>query len=244
MKKLLLLLLLLITRVAYADVENPLNFTEEDGAPSTYPYSVKVSNGTLTDNGDGTASINTAGTSSTPGGANTNVQFNDSSAFGGEQSFTWNKTTNTLVISRDVSQGGLAIAISSDTNAVLANISHDGTASFVTLQLNNSLAAIEGGTGQSAFVKGDILAAPDTTSLNRLAVGTNGQVLSADSAATNGVKWATLPAVVAPGGSTNEFQYNNAGAFGGATLVSFDATRSRVAIGPNTSTLVSLDVAG
>lgn len=34
-----------------------LNIAEEDGSPSTFPYKLKVTNGTLTDNGDGTASL-------------------------------------------------------------------------------------------------------------------------------------------------------------------------------------------
>ena len=40
--------------------------------------------------------------------------------------------------------------------------------------------------------KGDILAT-DGSALNRLAVGTNTHVLTADSAATNGVAWAVIP---------------------------------------------------
>lgn len=44
--------------------------------------------------------------SSTPGGANTQVQFNDSGTFGGDADLTWNKTTNTLTI---VGSGTLAM---------------------------------------------------------------------------------------------------------------------------------------
>ena len=40
----------------------------------------------------------TAGTANNPGGANTQVQFNDSSSFGGDSDFTYNKTTNTLTV--------------------------------------------------------------------------------------------------------------------------------------------------
>tara|TARA_B100001094_G_scaffold147160_1_gene142495 strand:+ start:493 stop:2139 length:1647 start_codon:yes stop_codon:yes gene_type:complete len=40
----------------------------------------------------------TAGTANNPGGADTQVQFNDSSAFGGDSDFTYNKTTNTLTV--------------------------------------------------------------------------------------------------------------------------------------------------
>ena len=40
----------------------PVNYVEEDGSPSVYPYQVKVSNGSLTDNGDNTISITTGST--------------------------------------------------------------------------------------------------------------------------------------------------------------------------------------
>jgi hypothetical protein len=38
-----------------------------------------------------------------PGGANTQVQFNDSGAFGGDTDYTWNKTTNVLTVTGQVS---------------------------------------------------------------------------------------------------------------------------------------------
>ena len=48
------------------------------------------------------------GGSTSPGGSDTYVQFNDSSAFGGDADLTWNKTTNVLGITGDVnlSDGG------------------------------------------------------------------------------------------------------------------------------------------
>ena len=43
-----------------------------------------------------------------PGGTNTQIQFNDSSAFGGDADLTWNKTTNVMTVTGDVnlSDGG------------------------------------------------------------------------------------------------------------------------------------------
>lgn len=52
--------------------------------------------------------------------------------------------------------------------------------------------AAKGGTGQTTYTKGDILAAASASVLNKLAVGTNGQLLVADSSATNGVKWGNM----------------------------------------------------
>lgn len=57
MKKLLALLLLLATPV-YADVDNPLLFSQEDGSAIVVPYQVKVDH---TDNADGTITISAGG---------------------------------------------------------------------------------------------------------------------------------------------------------------------------------------
>lgn len=55
---------------SYAAVNN---IAEEDGSPSVYPWKIKVTNGTLTNNGDGTVSLSTGG-----GGSGDSVQVNSS----------------------------------------------------------------------------------------------------------------------------------------------------------------------
>jgi hypothetical protein len=61
----------------------------------------------VTITGSGTTSspyiINASG-GGTPGGANTNVQYNDSGVFGGDSNFTWNKVTQTFNVG-DVATG-------------------------------------------------------------------------------------------------------------------------------------------
>ena len=89
----LILIALLICTPVFAGVNN---IEEQDGSPSVYPWKIKVSNGTLTNNGDGTASLATG--AGTPGGSNTQVQFNDSSAFGGDAGLVYDKTTDILTV--------------------------------------------------------------------------------------------------------------------------------------------------
>ena len=51
-------------------------------------------------------------------------------------------------------------------------------------------AANKGGTGQTAYTKGDVIIASSSSVLSKVAVGTNNQVLTADSNQDAGVKWA------------------------------------------------------
>jgi hypothetical protein len=81
----------------------PLVIEEEDGSPTGTPVTLKVTNGTLTDNGDGTFSLAIGGGGGTPGGSDTQVQFNDGGSFGGDAGFTYNKTTDVATL------GGLVL---------------------------------------------------------------------------------------------------------------------------------------
>jgi hypothetical protein len=54
----------------------------------------------------------------TPGGANTNVQYNDSGAFGGDANFTWDKTNKIHIIS-STSATALAVGANGSTNSAL-----------------------------------------------------------------------------------------------------------------------------
>lgn len=109
----LVALFLLLSVPAFAGVNN---LEEQDGSPSVYPWKIKVSNGTLTDNGDGTASLTTGGGGGTPGGSDTQVQFNDASAFGGDAGFTYNKTTDALT---------LAGALTVDTDTLVVDATNN-----------------------------------------------------------------------------------------------------------------------
>jgi len=113
----------------------------EISAPST-PASAKVvlyakSDGLLYSKDDAgleTVVTGGAGGGGSPGGSDTQVQFNDSSSFGGDADLTWNKTTNTL----SLSNGGSAAPVLTTTN--------DGT-----IKVANLLALL--GSGSTAQLR-------------------------------------------------------------------------------------------
>lgn len=54
--------------------------------------------------------------------------------------------------------------------------------------------ATKGGTGQTSYSKGDVLVAQSASVIARLAVGADGNVLTADSGQSSGVKWSAVVA--------------------------------------------------
>jgi hypothetical protein len=54
---------------------------------------------------------------------------------------------------------------------------------------SGTLLASKGGTGNTSYTKGDLLVASSSTALSKLGVGTNGQVLRANSSTATGLEW-------------------------------------------------------
>jgi hypothetical protein len=118
------------------------------------------------------------GGATSPGGSDTQVQFNDSGSFGGDAGLTFNKTTNDLTVSGDVavgtdlSVGGDAIitdSLSADeitaTNGVNGKIITLSNASAITLTVPASL-----GAGFSCMLiqlgAGTVTVTPSSTTVN------------------------------------------------------------------------------
>ncbi len=127
---------------------------EQDGSPSVANISkIKVTNGTLTDDGSGVVSIDTGGGGGTPGGSDTQVQFNDSSAFGGDAGLVYNKTTDKLT--------GVIIAASSyigGTAAKTANYTATTSDYYIACDASGgsftiTLPAVSGNTGLQYHIK-------------------------------------------------------------------------------------------
>ena len=113
---------------------NPINFLGypifEVTDATVAPTDTKVISGTLRFQYDGTnftlwvmngtewAEVGGGGGGGTPGGSNTQVQFNDSGAFGGDSAFTWNKTTNTLTLDDGSASGADGVIITGGTSSI------------------------------------------------------------------------------------------------------------------------------
>jgi len=118
---------------------------------------------------DGTNFVNVGGGSAA--GSNTQVQFNNSGAFGASSNLTWNGTNLT------------STGFSGPHNGTVGATT-PASGAFTTLSATTPLPNTSGGTGQnSAFTQYGVTYAATTTTLATTAAGTAGYVLTANSGA-------------------------------------------------------------
>jgi hypothetical protein len=108
-------------------------------------------------------------------------------------------TTSPAWVEIDVSSGAGAIAASQVSFTAIGDIAATNVQTAIeevstecrnaTNITSGTLAVARGGTGLVSYAKGNILAASAATTLNALTVGTNGQVLRANSATATGLEW-------------------------------------------------------
>ncbi|MCC7305380.1 MAG: hypothetical protein IT558_03865, partial [Alphaproteobacteria bacterium] len=158
----------------------------------------------------------------TPGGADTQVQFNDGGAFGGDADYTWNKTTNVLSVTGKISVSD-RVSISPTTGAAapsvialnsLSDVDTTGVANGNCLVYNGT-DWVDGACGSSSTLNG-ITAA--TGNQAGIANGAYTIVWNWD-ALTNGsaMKFATSGTTATDGQKMLEIALTGANATGGAT---------------------------
>lgn len=82
--------------------------------------------------GDGTWATPAGGGGGTPGGSDTQVQFNDAGAFGGDAGLTYNKTTDVLTAGNIIDSGLTASsAVATDGSKQLVSVTNTGTGNNV-----------------------------------------------------------------------------------------------------------------
>ena len=126
-----------------------------DNGDQTLLNLVEGSNITLTDNGTGSVTITASG-GGTPGGSNTQIQFNDSSAFGGDSAFTWDKTNHIL----SLGESGTPANITTPENTIDLEINlnvvsqEDGSGGLIRIRAGDS-GQTNGDGGTLYLVAGD-----------------------------------------------------------------------------------------
>lgn len=89
--------------------------------------------------------------------------------------------------------------LTSGDNVTLTTNANDIGVSVVSIPSEDVTGVFEvadGGTGIAALSKGDLLAGVSATAFNRLTVGANGTILTADSSTTTGLNWTTAKSIV------------------------------------------------
>jgi hypothetical protein len=156
-----------------------------------------------------------------PGGANTQIQFNDAGVFGGDSGFTYNKNTNTLHV-ENISAGDT----SGDFVNIVGNLSVSGNISLSTdMTVGNSLTI-----NNSASL--NVLGSIDATNSGNISLGnisnlhvdggTYGQLLATDG--LGNLYWSTGGGGGngTPGGVNQSVQFNEVGGFAGDTYFVYD----------------------
>ena len=108
-----------------------------------------------------------------PGGSNTQVQFNDSSAFGGDVDLTWNKTTNVLTVAGDVnlSDGGTY-------TTTLQTITPTAARTISLPDATGTVALVAGSSGQVVYNNAGVNAGASTLTYDGSILTTSGRFIN------------------------------------------------------------------
>ncbi len=176
---------------------------------------------------DGFGNLNWAaagggGGNGTPGGSNTQVQFNDNGTFGADTEFTYNKSTNTLTT------GNLSLTntIGATTGSFSGNLSVSATLTTGTSSnlrvLGNLNTSLSGNVSLGSISNIHI-----TGGVNGYVLGTDGDGNLSWVASGGGGGNGT------PGGSNTQVQFNKNGSFAGSPYLTFNDYTNVFQVGGN-----------
>jgi hypothetical protein len=135
---------------------------------------------------------------------------------------------------------GVYSEVAHDHSGVYSEVAHVHAGGDIT---SGSVGAGYGGTGQTTYAaKGDILVSSGTTTLTKLTVGSDGDILTADANEVTGVKWAAPAAPVAHNHAGGDITSGSVGAGYGGTGQTTYAAKGDILVSSGTTTLTKLTV--
>ena len=163
------------------------------------------------------------GGNGTPGGSNTQVQFNDDTTFAGDSDFTFDK--NTGILSIPIVN---ATTVSANGFQTTGNITAGNIRANVLANISGNLRV----TGNVNFSGAANVTLGSVANL-KISGGTNGYVLTTDG--LGNLDWAAGGGGGngTPGGSNTQIQFNNNGSFGGSPFLTFNNTTNTVQVAGN-----------
>jgi hypothetical protein len=117
--------------------------------------------------------VSTGGGGGTPGGSDTQIQFNDSSAFGGDADLVWNKTTNVLGVTGDVNliDGG-------SFTTTLQTITPTAARTISLPDATGTVALVAGSSGQLLYNSAGVNAGASTLTYDGSILTTSGRFIN------------------------------------------------------------------
>jgi hypothetical protein len=177
---------------------------------------------------------NGGGNGGTPGGLNTQIQFNDDGVFGGDNTLTWNKTTNYMYLGGNANVLGTMNVL---TTLNSANFTATGTANLSgTVSLSNTtiLASSTLTVAGNLNTQGSANVNLGNIANIHIPGGVNGYVLSTDG--LGNLSWKNAGGGNGggtPGGSNTQIQYNSQGTFAGSPFLTFNDVTNEVTVAGN-----------
>jgi len=192
--------------------------------------------GNVTISGDLTVSGTTTTINSTTINATTGIVFEGTTANAFETTLTVTDPTADRTITFPDATGTVQLRVTDVDDTEIGYL--NGVTSSIQTQLDAKIAK------SLVDAKGDILVASANDTVARLAVGTNGYLLTANSSATNGIEWAAAPvSLPSQTGNSGKYLTTNGTDASWATVSSYSAPTlgsTSIASGATVTTILGL----
>lgn len=158
------------------------------------------------------------GAVATPGGSNTDIQFNDSGATAGTDNLQWNKDSNTLTLT-----GNLVVSGVMTVNTSLLTVSNATS----NVNINPATLAVQNSTSNVSISTGGVTIANTSNTITIVPPSTVAKAgsyyLKADGS------WSTVSP--SPAGSNTQIQFNDSGSLGSDAFFTWNKATEALVIG-------------